>query len=260
MNGTRQMYEAVRGTFSRPIPEPIGRIPTAVNTCANCHTPGRPERDLVRTSVTYNDDEKNTENVTTLTMQMRANHWHARADVIVEYVATDDKHETIPYVRVTAGGKVTEYLAEGVTARPSGTLVRMDCIDCHNRPAHTFSPSPDRVVDAAIAAGGASRDLPLKTDYASHAASDAGIAQHFADFYRDAPTAPAAEVQRAVATAQRLYRQNVFPDMKVTWGTYLSKLGHIDAPGCFRCHDDGHKTPDGKSAVRQDCELCHKVQ
>src|SRR6185295_2183900 len=185
------------------------------------------------------------------------------ADVIVEYVATDDKHETIPYVRATAGGKVTEYLAEGVTARPSGTLVRMDCIDCHNRPAHTFSPSPDRVVDAAIAAGGASRDLPfvrremvaaLKAEYPNHTASDAGIAKHLGDFYRTAPATQGPEVQRAVATAQRLYRQNVFPDMKVTWGTYLSKLGHMDAPGCFRCHDENHKTPDGKSAVRQDCE------
>jgi hypothetical protein len=269
MNGTRQLYEAVRGTFSRPIPEPIGRIPTAVDTCANCHTPGRPERDLVRTLASYGDDEKNTESTTTLTMQMRANHWHARADVLVEYIATEDTRETIPWIRVTTGGRVTEYFADGITAQPSGTVVRMDCLDCHNRPAHTFSASPDRVVDGAIAAGGASRDLPfvrremiaaLNADYPSHTASDAGIAKHLGDFYRNVPGAQAAELPRAIATTQRLYRQNVFPEMKVTWGTYLSKLGHTDSPGCFRCHDENHKTRDGKAAVRQDCELCHKIQ
>ena len=254
----------------RPIPEPVGRIPTAVNTCAHCHVPGRPGGDLTRTAVTYEDDEKNTESVTTLTMLMQANHWHARSDVNVEYVASDDKRETIPYMRVTVGdGEPIEYFAEGVTTRPAGTLVRMDCLDCHNRPAHTFSASVDRAVDAAMAAGGASRDLPfvrremiaaLKAPYASHAAADAGIAKHLGDFYQSGPAAQASQVSQAIATAQRLYRQNVFPDMKVTWGTYVTKLGHTDeSPGCFRCHDDNHKSRDGKP-VRQDCELCHKIQ
>ena len=47
--------------------------------------------------------------------------------------------------------------------------------------------------------------------------------------------------------------------MKVTWGTYPNHLGHIDTPGCFRCHDDEHTTKDG-SVIRQDCEMCHKEQ
>jgi hypothetical protein len=268
MNGTRQLVHAMRGTFERPIPEPLGRIPGAVDTCVNCHTPGRPERDLVKSRVSYNDDEKNTESVTTLSMRMRANHWHARPDVLVEYIATDARRETIPYVRVTTrAGQVTEYFADGVTAQPAGALVRMDCLDCHNRPAHTFSPSADRAVDAALSTGGAPLSLPfvrremvaaLKADYAA-GTSEAGIAKHLGDFYRSTAASPA-DVQAAIALAQRLHRENVFPEMKVGWGTYLSQLGHTDAPGCFRCHDDSHKTRDGKSAVRQDCELCHKVQ
>jgi hypothetical protein len=51
----------------------------------------------------------------------------------------------------------------------------------------------------------------------------------------------------------------VFPLMRVTWGTYPNQLGHIDTPGCFRCHDDSHKTKDGK-AISQDCELCHAIE
>jgi len=45
--------------------------------------------------------------------------------------------------------------------------------------------------------------------------------------------------------------------MKVTWGTYANNIGHNDFPGCFRCHDSEHKTPDGKRAIEQDCNSCH---
>jgi hypothetical protein len=55
-----------------------------------------------------------------------------------------------------------------------------------------------------------------------------------------------------------IYQRNVFPDLKVTWGTYLNNLGHTDAPGCFRCHDGGHSTVTGQT-ITQDCDTCHKV-
>jgi hypothetical protein len=44
--------------------------------------------------------------------------------------------------------------------------------------------------------------------------------------------------------------------MNVKWGTYPDNLGHNDSPGCFRCHDDEHKTKDGR-VIKQDCEQCH---
>lgn len=61
------------------------------------------------------------------------------------------------------------------------------------------------------------------------------------------------------AAAQRIYTGNVFPAMHVTFGTYRSNLGHLDSPGCCRCHDDLHKSKAG-AAISQDCELCHKMQ
>ena len=79
------------------------------------------------------------------------------------------------------------------------------------------------------------------------------------DFYRQRPGVDPRLVERAVATSQDLWSRNVFPAMKVTWGTYPNFLGHVDAPGCFRCHDDEHKTKDGR-AISQDCELCHAIQ
>ena len=44
------------------------------------------------------------------------------------------------------------------------------------------------------------------------------------------------EAQKAVAVTQRLYRENVFPRMNITWGTFKNNLLHIDDGGCFRCH------------------------
>jgi hypothetical protein len=55
-----------------------------------------------------------------------------------------------------------------------------------------------------------------------------------------------------------LYRQNVFPDLKVTWGTYVNNLGHTDSQGCFRCHDEDHTATGGKT-ITKDCSVCHQM-
>jgi hypothetical protein len=166
------------------------------------------------------------------------------------------------------GGRVTEFFAADVTSRPAGAVRRMDCLDCHTRPAHTFSSSAESAVDRAIAAGDIDRRLrfvrreavaALKTDYPGETAAVEGIRKRLTDFYKDADRALAPDLARSVSTVERLYRVNVFPEMKVTWGTYLSNLGHTDRAGCFRCHDESHTSKEGR-AIRQDCELCHKMQ
>ena len=58
---------------------------------------------------------------------------------------------------------------------------------------------------------------------------------------------------------QEVYRRNVFPEMNVKFGSYPSNIGHIDFPGCFRCHDDEHKAADGKT-IGQDCSTCHTIE
>jgi hypothetical protein len=57
---------------------------------------------------------------------------------------------------------------------------------------------------------------------------------------------------------RRIFERNVFPEMKITWGTYPNHLGHTDAPGCFRCHDGNHKAKEGKE-LSQDCNTCHSL-
>jgi hypothetical protein len=67
-----------------------------------------------------------------------------------------------------------------------------------------------------------------------------------------------ADVAAAGKMLSRIYDNNVFPDLGVTWGLYPNNLGHDAFPGCFRCHDDEHKTAAGKT-ITQDCSVCHEA-
>lgn len=267
MNGARQAYEMLTGTFQRPIPSaPARNIPVAAETCLRCHSRGRPQPDKVQVTHEYADDEANSDTPTEILLYTARNHWHARADVRVEYVTADPKREKIPYLKVTRpDGSTDEYFADGVTSMPQGERRLMDCLDCHSRPAHTFAPSAERAVDDAITNGWIKRSVPfvrrevvaaLKQPYATDAAAEAGIRQRLSEFYKS-HAAPASDVEQTINTALLLYRTNVFPQMKVTWGTYLDQNGHTDVTGCLRCHSDEHSTKGGK-VLKNDCELCHK--
>ena len=60
----------------------------------------------------------------------------------------------------------------------------------------------------------------------------------------------------SIVGIQNVYRRNVFPKMKVSFGSYPDLKGHTTATGCFRCHDDSHAAKDG-STISAECELCH---
>ena len=64
-------------------------------------------------------------------------------------------------------------------------------------------------------------------------------------------------VARSVSGVQEVYRRNVFPTMKVSFGSYPDNKGHTTSNGCFRCHDESHTAKDG-TTISADCELCHK--
>ena len=143
----------------------------------------------------------------------------------------------------------------------------MDCIDCHNTVGHPISPTPERAVDDAIAVGLVSRQLPhvrregvrlVKASYPSEDAGLSAIERGFRDFYRTrGGSTDDRALARSVAALQDVYRRNVFPTMKVTWGVYPTNKGHVTSNGCFRCHDGSHTAKDG-STINADCEYCHK--
>jgi hypothetical protein len=145
-------------------------------------------------------------------------------------------------------------------------------VDCHNRTGHPFANTPERAVDAALESGEMPTDLPfarrqsvaaLKATYESKTAALDAIAAALRGFYRTEVSAAymgrRQDVERVVNATQELYRRNIFPSMKVGFGTYANNIGHMDFPGCFRCHDDNHKTKDGR-VISQTCDLCHEIK
>jgi hypothetical protein len=102
----------------------------------------------------------------------------------------------------------------------------------------------------------------LKAGYGTRDEAAQKIPAAFEKYYRD--NYPAIWAQRraeATSAAEQVlavYGRNIFPEMKVSWGTYPNNIGHADFPGCFRCHDGNHAAKDGRS-VTQDCNACHNL-
>jgi hypothetical protein len=192
-------------------------------------------------------------------------HWHMNLNNHVEYIATDEQRQKIPWVRFTnAKGEVTEYRSSGFTNDLSGfTIRRMDCLDCHNRPAHQFR-SPNDTVDLALSTGRLDPKLPaikknaveaLTQEYATQAEAAEKIAAFFKAKYPQEPS-----IAAIVAEVQQIYRNSIFPEMKASWKAYPDNIGHKEWPGCFRCHDNLHKTADGKRKIEaSNCNDCHVI-
>jgi hypothetical protein len=270
--GTRQLWHVIINKVPAPVEAPVRSMPTARETCFGCHSGVKQQGDRLKVIREYSDDETGTETVTTLQMHVgginpvSGIHWHIAQQI--EYIATDRERQTIPYVKFTDGnGNVKEYAADGVTKEQlaQGERRSMDCMDCHNRPAHTFDPSPERAVDIAIASGNLPRTLPfarreavaaLKDEYGSGAEARDGIDTRLRKAFASHAKDPA--LDRTVTAVQDIYARNVFPAMKVKWATYPNNIGHTFFNGCFRCHDDNHKASDG-SVIKQDCETCHAM-
>jgi hypothetical protein len=284
LSGTRQLFAVALKTYPTPIPSPVVNLRPARETCEVCHWPEKFTGDRIKTIREFGDDEANKENASTLQLHVGSGseslgatgiHWHMAPSTKVTYVTTDPKRQTIVSVTVEEpNGSRREFRVDGVTDAQirAGEQRNMDCMDCHNRPSHRFDSTPERAVDDAITHAQIARTLPfvrreavgaLKVAYASQDAAAAAIAKRLTDFYQaqypQIVVARKADIARAVTTVQGIYRRNIFPEMKTTWGTYPNNLGHMDFPGCFRCHDDNHKARDGR-VIRQDCDLCHKME
>jgi hypothetical protein len=280
VGGVRRLNAVVTRSVTRPIPVPVHDLPATDGTCATCHTPERYIGDKVKRVHEYAEDEGSTEQVTTLTMKVGGGgfenggphgiHWHASPQTRIEYVATDATRATIAWVRVTDTRGTREYTADGATSEQIAAGVRrvMDCTDCHNRAGHAMVATPERAVNLAIQQGLVPRELPfirreavaaLKQDYPDHSTAEQQIESRLRAFYATSAAGSPAPVTQAIAAVRRLHAINVFPAMNVTWGTYPDHRGHIDTNGCFRCHDDLHKSTTGR-AITQDCETCHGME
>ena len=87
----------------------------------------------------------------------------------------------------------------------------------------------------------------------------AAIAAYYAQAYPQLAGTRRADIESAGKGILAVYARNIYPELKVTWGSYPTNLGHTSAPGCFRCHDESHATADKRYTISQDCSTCHNV-
>jgi hypothetical protein len=273
LSGSWQLISVNLNLYPRPIPTPVHSLRPARDTCEQCHWPNKFVGDRLRVITHFQDDETNTALKTVLLMRVggmqgRASkgiHWHVDPGVRIRYRA-DDKRETIGSIELTrADGTTTTYASPG--APKEGEWRTMDCIDCHNRPTHVYR-TPEDEIDRALGEGRIDPALPfvrreglkaLQAAYTSHDDARSKIAAALDTFYtKERPTADKTRVAAAAAELGAIYSTNVFPSMDIRWGTYPSHLGHVNSPGCFRCHDGEHASPTG-ATIPQDCDMCHTV-
>lgn len=290
VNGTKQLIEVtlrpVAGmapklipTYPTPIPSPVQNLRPAREICEGCHTPARfiGEKLLVKSS--FADDETNTETQSVVVLHLGGRDSLSHLTGIhgvhlghIEYITTDASRTTIPWVqRRNADGSETVFTASSLNgAMPKGERRVLDCVDCHNRAAHTMQTAED-ALNRAMAEGAVSPELPwvhkeslelLKANYATEDEARVKIPAQLEAFYRtqhpEVMTTKANLVKASGEGLVNIFTHNVFPEMKVTWGTHPNHIGHMSYPGCFRCHDGDHTTKDGKT-ITQDCAACHNL-
>jgi nitrate/TMAO reductase-like tetraheme cytochrome c subunit len=284
-SGARQLFALVRGSYSKPIETPVRNMRPANQTCEQCHWPSKFHGAQLKTFNHYAYDEQNSLRQTRMLINVGGGdpgsgpvagiHWHMNLANEISFIASDNKRQVIPWIRVKdRNGNVTEYFDRGrplsIEQIATAEKRRMDCIDCHNRPAHAYLP-PDVAVDQAFAAGRLDPSLPylkrqivevLNKTYSTEAEAVKTIADGLDGFYRANYSTLYGQKSDAVAGAigetQRIFKTYFFPEMKTNWETHPNNIGHLYSSGCFRCHDGEHVSNSGK-LIRNDCNICHTV-
>jgi nitrate/TMAO reductase-like tetraheme cytochrome c subunit len=285
LSGSWQVVSVAFNLYPRPIPAPVHNLRPARETCEQCHWPNKFVGDRFKVNTHFSEDETNTETKTVLVVKVGGHqagrsqgiHWHVDPDHVVRY-RSDERRQTIYEVETEAKDGTRRRFVGPAAGSPEAAAATewrtMDCVDCHNRPTHIYR-DPARELDAALLDRRIDPALPfvrreglkaLQVDYPSHEAAREGIAKAVAAFYEQSYPRLAADRKDAVAAAGRalgdIWCWNVFPTMKIGWGTYQNHIGHppdlSGDVGCFRCHDEQHKDVQGKT-ISQDCTTCHSL-
>src|SRR5580704_12068153 len=158
MAGTSQLMGVIFNTYPRPIESAMenNKLVSSADTCEQCHARGLVIGPRLRVITSYKDDEANTRSETVLTMMVGGGRFggihgaHMGPGVHIRYAAVDKKRETIPWVEYTntETQATRTYVSADAKANAIDSLAKfeMQCVDCHNRAAHSFE-LPDHAVD-----------------------------------------------------------------------------------------------------------------
>lgn len=286
LSGSYQLYSVAFNKFPRPIETPIHNLRPAQQTCEQCHWPSQFfSQKLMRQTYYQSVGTGHQRSSIDLLIKVGGGnkeagptsgvHWHMNISNKVTYVATDDRRQVIPWVRSEeAGGQVRIFRNKDLSFTPEdsakGEHRQMDCIDCHNRPAHQYR-NPQRMINHLMSLGWIDPELPqaktlavavLEETYSTPRIAQDSIRTTIEEFYQ--ANFPAlmkskhAQIERMVTEVQGLFAKNYFPLMNTDWKRHPDNIGHMYVLGCFRCHDGKHVDQTGK-VLTNDCNACHTI-
>ncbi|MBF0121848.1 MAG: NapC/NirT family cytochrome c [Candidatus Omnitrophica bacterium] len=283
LSGARQVLKTFLNDYARPIPVPVQDLRPAKDTCEECHWPGK-SFGAIELERSYFSGEAKENSRWNVRMLMHVSgkeqgnygiHAHMNNDNAIYYVADDEKRQKISWVKsVNKKGEETIYTTKDSEHNknvPSEEKIRkMDCIDCHSRPSHHYE-APMPLVNRAIAEGKINSDIPfikakavevLAKKYTTEEQAVSDIRSKLLAYYKDKQSAyyvsHEKEIHDSIEQVVVLFKNNIFPEMKVRWDEYPDNIGHMISLGCFRCHDGEHSTTSGK-AITRDCGVCHAI-
>ena len=286
LSGLYQVYSVLFHKYPQPIATPIQNLRPARETCERCHWPQKFYARKLRTQRVYITDSLNTEFNYSLLMKIGPNysalglvegiHWHINKDMRIEYVAGTKDRETIPWVKFTnlktGDVQIFQDTDNMLDKKALDSLPHrvMDCMDCHNRPSHSYK-SPMVYVDNGMITGDIPKELPfikkiamdvLKGPFSNNDSAITYIRDSITNFYKTSyPSIYKAQkplIDKAITGILKEFSLNVFPFMRASSKNYLNHIGHIESDGCFRCHSDRHKSEKGK-IISRDCNMCHTI-
>lgn len=282
-SGLRQVKAVMDGSYSTPIPAPVEHLRPAQDTCEECHWPEKFHGKKIKQFISYTNDDQDNPDIQEVALHIGGRnpvtdtfegiHWHVSNNVKVEYESLDDKRTSIGRIKVTKPSGVTEeYSIDGAGEAEVSKWRTMDCIDCHNRPTHVYDDVEKKVdfglyskkIDPSIEGIREDSLTVLREEYKSREEAKEQIVENLLALQakrHDSDHVAEHEAAIVASGAYLLdaYMANVWPKMKVGWGTYKEHNGHQyedEGFGCFRCHDDEHETEFGKT-ISQSCDLCH---
>jgi hypothetical protein len=286
LSGSYQVYATLAKKYPQPIPTPVSNLRPAQETCEQCHWPRQFYSEKLMSNTYFSSvGATNTKSKLDLLIRIGGGnkeagptsgiHWHMNIRSKVTYIATDDSRQAIPWVRTEdPDGVVHTYRSTEFPLSAADSALhparRMDCIDCHNRPAHQYRP-PARMVNHLMTLGWIDPALPSAKDLAVHVlevpystsqvAADSikiSINEYYATNFPALATSKRKEIDRMILEVQGLYAKNFFPAMKANWRSFPDNIGHMYFLGCFRCHDGKHVAENGK-VLSKDCNACHAI-
>jgi hypothetical protein len=280
--GVRQVLAVATDSYPRPLPPALTVLRPSAETCEQCHWPKYFGEQLITRS-RFKTDEQNTPTPIRMIVKTGGSraalgpvygiHSHMVGDRKIDFVATDEKFTDVPWVRVVdqRTGEETIYRSDGLATDappPAGRRRTMDCLDCHNRAVHQYT-TPANAADKILYGNAALRELPfakrelvtaLVREYPTREDGIVGVRDAIEAYYRenypDIVRQKEGLVDDLAAAGSEVYRRTTFPAMNVDWRTYPSNIGHMESPGCFRCHAGDHVDAKGEKIV-SDCHACH---